>query len=131
MNSGFERSGMVIRVVETNGEHQSVQFRTFAPMAIAAIGRLPDTVEDRSAPALLQRKGRTEAVTKLRAPGARAALAELARKAARWATDSGRRLSADPEIPDSMGDREGRWSAGRAPVRRALRVRSAFHHPPP
>ncbi len=107
LNSGFERSGEVIRVVEVQGEHQPVRFRTFAPLALAGIGALPSTLEDRAVPVVLQRKGAAETATKLRAPGARAALADLARKLARWSGDRARFLPTDPAIPDAMGDREG------------------------
>ena len=107
LNSGFERSGEVLRVVEVKGEHQPVRFRTFAPLALAGIGSLPSTLEDRAVPVSLQRKGARETAMKLRAPGARAALAELARKLARWAQDRGPRLPSDPPVPDAMGDREG------------------------
>lgn len=107
LNSGFERNGEVIRVAEIGGEHQPVRFRTFAPLALAGIGQLPGTLEDRAIPVPLQRKGAGESVTKLRAPGARAGLADLARKLARWAADRGRLLPLDPAIPDAMNDREG------------------------
>ena len=107
LNSGFERSGSVIRTAEVNGEHQPLIFRTFAPLALACIGKLPDTLEDRAVPVVLQRKGAAEKADKLRSPGARAALADLARKLARWAGDRGRTLSLNPSIPDAMGDREG------------------------
>ena len=107
LNSGFERSGEVIRVVEKDGEHQPIRFRTFAPVALAGIGALPATLEDRAVPVVLQRKGAREATTKLRAPGARSALADLARKLARWAADRGPALTLNPDIPEAMGDREG------------------------
>lgn len=107
LNSGFERSGEVIRVVEVQGEHQPVRFRTFAPVALACIGALPSTLEDRAVPVALQRKGASETATKLRAPGARAALADLARKLARWAGDRGPVLPLNPAVPEAMGDREG------------------------
>jgi len=107
LNSGFERSGEVIRVVEVQGEYQPVRFRTFAPLALAGIGALPSTLEDRAVPVVLKRKGAKETVTKLRAPGARAALTDLARKLARWSRDRGPLLSLDPAIPEAMGDREG------------------------
>lgn len=107
LNSGFERSGEVVRVVEIRGEHQPVRFRTFAPVALAGIGTLPATLEDRSVPIALQRKAAAETVTKLRAPGARPALHDLARKATRWAADRGRHLDQNPDIPDALGDREG------------------------
>jgi putative DNA primase/helicase len=107
LNSGFERSGEVIRVVEMDGEHQPVRFATFAPVALAGIGALPGTLEDRALPVVLQRKGAGETVQKLRAPGARAALHDLARRLARWSGDRARHLPTDPPVPDALGDREG------------------------
>lgn len=107
LNSGFERSGEVIRVVEVQGEHQPIRFATYAPVALAGIGALPGTLEDRAVPVVLQRKGAAETVVKLRAPGARAALHDLARQLARWSADRGGRLSTDPAVPEAMGDREG------------------------
>ena len=107
LNSGFERSGEVIRVIEVKGEWRPTRFATFCPVALAGIGALPGTLEDRAMPVVLQRKAATEVVVKLRASGARAALADLARRCARWAEDWGRRLTVDPAIPDALGDREG------------------------
>ena len=107
LNSGFERSGNVIRVAEVKGEHQPLQFATFAPCALAAIGDLPTTLADRSVPIRMIRKTAGETVHKLRAGQFRAGLADLARKAARWAGDNMAALSADPAIPEAMGDREG------------------------
>ena len=107
LNSGFEASGEVVRVVEIQGEHQPIRFATYCPVALAGIGALPGTLEDRALPVVLQRKAAAETVTKLRAQGARAALHDLARKLARWAADRRRHLPADPPVPDAMGDREG------------------------
>ena len=106
LNSGFHRSGFVVRVQEIEGEHQPVQFATFAPVAFAGIGQLPDTLEDRSVPIVLQRKGAGETVDRLRAPGARTHLAELAAKLARWAEDQGPALGTDPPMPSELNDRE-------------------------
>ena len=106
LNSGFHRSGFVVRVAEIEGEHQPVQFTTFAPVAFAGIGQLPDTLEDRSVPIVLQRKGVGENVDRMRAPGARAHLAELAAKLARWAADEGPELGTDPPMPPELNDRE-------------------------
>jgi putative DNA primase/helicase len=107
LNSGFEQSGAVMRIAEINGQYQPVQFATFAPVALAGIGKLPGTLEDRAIPIALQRKSATERVAKLRTKGARAALQDLARKLARWAADRGDALPEDPAVPDAMGDREG------------------------
>ncbi|MCK8784136.1 DUF3631 domain-containing protein [Roseomonas sp. NAR14] len=107
MNSGFEQSGEVIRIVEVQGDLRPTRFATFAPMALAAIGEFPSTLEDRAVPVVLQRKPATEIVTKLRAPGARARLAVLARQLARWAQDRAGHLPTNPAVPDALGDREG------------------------
>lgn len=106
LNSGFEQSGAVIRVVEIQGEHTPVQFCTFAPVLLAGIGRIPETLEDRAVPIQLERKLADQTVIKLRAPGARAALGNIARKLARWAQDDAHRLNADPVMPDELNDRE-------------------------
>ena len=84
-----------------------LRFATFCPVALAGIGKLPDTLADRCVPITLQRKAASETVTKLRAPGARAALHNAARHLARWAADRGAHLPLDPPVPDEMGDREG------------------------
>jgi hypothetical protein len=107
LNSGFERSGEVIRVAEIEGALRPVRFATFCPVALAGIGKLPDTLADRCVPITLQRKSAAETVVKLRAPGARATLHNAARCLARWSADRAARLPLDPAVPDAMGDREG------------------------
>jgi hypothetical protein len=107
LNSGSEASGEVVRVMEIKGELQPVRFATCCPVALAGIGALPDTLEDRALPVVLQRKAVSDVVTKLRSPGARPALRDIARKLARWSGDRRRYLSVDPHVPEAMGDREG------------------------
>lgn len=107
LNSGFEASGNVIRVVEMNGEHVPVQFATFCPVALAAIGRLPETLEDRSVPVRLERKAADQRVVKFRDAGARDQMAEIGRKLARWAKDGAGKLRQSPAIPAALNDREG------------------------
>jgi putative DNA primase/helicase len=107
LNSGFERSGQVIRIVERNGEHVPVMFGTFCPVALAAIGELPATLGDRAVPIRLERKAASEKVQKMRAAGNRAALSDLARKLTRWSADASSALATDPGLPEAMSDREG------------------------
>ena len=137
LNSGFERSGTAIRVTEVKGEQQPLQFSTFAPCALAAIGDLPPTLADRSVPIRMIRKTAGETVHKLRTGQFRADLADLARKAARWAGDNMAALATDPAIPDAMGDREGDISvpllaiadhAGAAWAERGRRALLALFH---
>ncbi len=108
LNSGFEASGMVVRTEEVRGSLEPKEFCTFAPVAIACIGALPDTLADRAIPIAMRRAGPGEGrPAKLRAPGARERLARLGRMAERWAQDNRERLSLTPDIPERMGDREG------------------------
>jgi hypothetical protein len=105
LNSGFERSGAVIRTEEVRGELRPVRFPTFAPVALAAIGQLPTTLADRAIPVVMQRKAASERVEKLRDGRNRANLVDIARMLSRWAADVW--LSTNPAIPTAMGDREG------------------------
>lgn len=57
VNSGYERSGAVIRCVPTpdGKNYAEVMFRTFAPVLLAGIGGFHDTVLDRAIVAKLER----------------------------------------------------------------------------
>jgi len=108
LNAGFESTGRVLRVEEAQRELRPRAFRCFAPVALAGIGRMPGTLEDRSIPIVLQRaeaESRSR-LTKLRAPGARDALASLARQCARWAADSRDCLPLAPDVPSALNDRQ-------------------------
>jgi len=108
LNAGFEANGRVLRVEEAQGELRPRVFRCFALVALAGIGRMPGTLEDRSLPIVLQRaeEASRSRLTKLRAPGARDALAALARQCARWAADSRDRLPLAPDVPSALNDRQ-------------------------
>jgi hypothetical protein len=107
LNSGFERDGQVIRVVEIDGEHVPVGFSTYCPVALASIRHMPVTVADRAIRAELQRKRPDEKIEKLRLRGNKAALATLAGQLARWASDSRDRLDDNPATPEALDDRQG------------------------
>lgn len=70
LNSCHNRqSAKVIRTV--GDDHEPRQFSTWAPVVLAAIGKLPDTVEDRSLRIDLQRKAKTDTVCNLPRHGRR------------------------------------------------------------
>jgi putative DNA primase/helicase len=96
LNSGHRRGGNVVRLVGDG--HEPRQFSTFAPVAIAMIGKLPNTLADRSIPIRLRRRRPDEKVQSFRADRTDD-LERLASMAARWAIDheSGVR-DADPEM---------------------------------
>lgn len=105
LNSGHSRtSAYVIRTV--GEDHEPARFPTWAPKAIACIGKLPGTLTDRSVEIRLQRA----------MPGAKPKrylprrvadqMASLCSRAARWAADHLNGLTdADPRLPDVLHDR--------------------------
>lgn len=104
LNSGHEPSGHVLRVV--GDDHEPRVFATFAPVAIALIGRPPATIEDRSIPILMRRRTRDEKIDKLRARAVQPVLAPMRRRIMRWVLDHAAELrEAQPENPEALHDR--------------------------
>ena len=57
LNAGYRRGGVTSVLVPTKGGNwQPMDFPVFSPKAIAGIGKLPDTVADRSIPIVLRRR---------------------------------------------------------------------------
>jgi hypothetical protein len=105
LNAGHRRDGAVARCVETTEGYEVRQFSAWAPAALAAIGRLPNTLEDRSIIIRLERKLPGEKVEALRINRTER-LKMLAQRAARFALDNATALAeADPEIPQGIENR--------------------------
>jgi putative DNA primase/helicase len=103
LNSGHRRDGYVIRVV--GDDHEPRKFNTFAPCAIAAIGKLPGTIADRSIAVTLQRRRPSEPITPFRFDRVDH-LNHAAERIMRWAGDNAERIwDADPTVPDGMINR--------------------------
>jgi putative DNA primase/helicase len=104
LNSGHRQGGSTLRCVGDDFEPRA--FSTWAPCAIAMIGKLPDTLQDRSVAVRLRRRRPDEAVERLRIDRAQD-LKDLARKIARWVADHMVSLSAadDPAMPASLSNR--------------------------
>lgn len=104
INSGHNRaSAFVIRTV--GEDHEPRAFSTWAPKAIAMIGKMHPTLASRSITIELRRKGAGETVEPLR-QSHRAELDVLRRKAARWAADNHDYLRhAEPDIPVGLVNR--------------------------
>ena len=105
LNAGHTRS--TAQVVRTVGDdHEPRVFRTFCPKAIAAIGELPGTIEDRAIIVRMKRRAPGEHVERLRRDRIESELEPLRRKAARWAADNGSAVrDADPNVPTTLNDR--------------------------
>jgi putative DNA primase/helicase len=111
LDSGHNRhTASVIRTV--GDDYEPRPFATWAPKAIAHIGRLPATLESRSIHVELRRMGPAETVEPLR-PDRLDHLETHRRKARRWALDNDTTLrSAEPEMPMGLrGRRADNWRA--------------------
>ena len=116
VNSGHRRdSASVLRNV--GDDHEPRSFSTWSPMVIAAIGTLPDTIEDRSIVVSMRRKQPGEMVQRLRwnsrdGETVKVQLQTVARALARWSFDHTRTLKdIDPAIPHGLHDRAAdNWS---------------------
>ncbi len=104
LNAGHYRpTAAVIRNV--GDDHEARIFRVWAPVAIALIGRLPATLEDRAIVIPMRRRKPDERVEKLWLHRL-TELEPLRRMAVRWAADHTETLrAADPEIPGWLHDR--------------------------
>jgi len=111
LNSGHNRDGAW--VIRTVGEdHEPMRFATWAPKAVALIGRLPATLEDRAIEIQMRRRRPDERVEKFR--GDRDfGLRDINRQAAKWASDHMDSLrERDPALPDELHDRAAdNWRA--------------------
>lgn len=104
LNSGHAPDqAYIIRLV--GDDHEPRRFRTWAPKAIALIGKLPATLADRSIVIQLRRKLPDENIVRLRdADSAR--IEALTRMMARWVQDNLASLKgARPEAPKELHDR--------------------------
>lgn len=104
LNSGHTRdAAYVLRTV--GDEHEPRRFSTWAAKAVAMIGRLADTLADRSIVIPMRRRALGEHVERLRLDRPDA-FEEMRRRATRWSADNHAELrDADPEMPGDLGDR--------------------------
>jgi putative DNA primase/helicase len=99
LNSGYRRnSAYVIRA--------DAIYSTWAPVAVAMIGRLPSTLEDRAIAVRLKRRRQDEVIAPFRFDQTDG-LGQLGRMAARWAADNLEKIkNTDPAMPTTLQNRE-------------------------
>jgi hypothetical protein len=104
LNSGHARDTAF--VIRCDGEAMEPRkFSTWGPKAVACIGKLAATLQDRSIVISMRRRKPSERVTKLRARDTEAFLT-LRQKAARWSADNIERLrETPPHVPETLNDR--------------------------
>jgi putative DNA primase/helicase len=108
LNSSFNKRGAVVlkSVSLPGGGWETRQFSTWAPTCVAGIGKMSDTVEDRSVIIRLERKLRDVKVKRLRGKDG-GELIVLARKLARFVSDNELAIrSAEPDVPATLNDRQ-------------------------
>jgi putative DNA primase/helicase len=107
LNSGHRKGDYFVRTV--GDDHEPRRFSTYSPAAIAMIGRLPDTLNDRSVELSLYRRKTNEPVQLFRCDRANS-LTILARKMARWAVDNAAALKdADPDMGEVQNRTADNW----------------------
>lgn len=85
INAGFQRGTPVLRTVGPN--HTPTEFHVFAPVVMAAIGRLPDTITDRAVNIRLRRRKPSEPVSPFRQSRDLPGLHDLREQLAEWVRD--------------------------------------------
>ena len=105
INAGHTRA--TAQVIRTVGEkHEPRIFSTWCAKLVALIGRLPDTLMDRSIIIRMRRRTPSEQVERLRDDRLKKICLSHKRQLVRWATDHEETLKqADPEVPLELNDR--------------------------
>jgi len=105
LNAGWFRPTAV--VVRCEGEDAEPRvFNVFGPVALAAIGELPDTLNDRCLRIKMRRRGGGEETEPFAQERFFRETADLRRKLARWARDNFSKVrAADPAVPEGLNDR--------------------------
>jgi hypothetical protein len=104
INSGHRHGGSVLRAIGDDYEPRA--FSTYSACAIALIGKLPDTLHDRSVVIDLKRRLPSETISPFRADRV-GQLDVLARQAARWCRDHADEVAnVDPPMPAGIYNRE-------------------------
>jgi hypothetical protein len=106
INAGHCRAtAKVLRTVETPDGYEVREFAVWGPIVLAAIGHLPDTIDDRSIKIAMRRRRPDASIERLRLDRIEQ-YRPLAQRAARWATDHLNALrAADPAVPGELHDR--------------------------
>ena len=104
LNAGYRRGSSVVRSARKGPGTE--RYSVFAPVVLAGIGSLPDTVADRAIPIRMKRRADGEPVEKFRRRDVEAEACELRIRIGLWADKHVDVLaSVRPGMPDVLGDR--------------------------
>src|SRR5829696_1162016 len=106
LNAGFRRGGVASLCVGQGANITYEDFPVYCPKAIAGIGKLPDTVADRSIPIELRRRRPSEKVERFRLRKVGPEALPIQHDVRAWAQAHLLSLSrAEPSLPDELDDR--------------------------
>lgn len=106
VNAGYRRGATVPRVEMTGKTRDVRQFPAFAPVALAGIGDLPDTIIDRSIVISMKRRAPNEQVESFRQRRAERETADLKDWLQAWSDANVDRIEDDePDLPEGIVDR--------------------------
>ena len=108
LNTGYRKGGKISCCVGKGAETMFKDFSTFSAKAIAGIGKLPDTVADRSIPIRLKRAVKAEGgVQRFRRREIAAEAAQLGSQIGTFALTITEAIKeARPQMPDELTDRQ-------------------------
>lgn len=107
LNSGYRRSGIYSCCTGQGANLTYKDFPTFCVKAIAGIGKLPDTVADRSIPIRLRRAAKGERGGRFRKRIVKPLAEPLRQELEQWAAIYTPRLfEANPTLPEELSDRQ-------------------------
>lgn len=104
LNAGYERGNPVI--VCAKGGGGIAQFDVYCPKVLAGIGALPDTIQSRCIPIMMQRRAGDETIERLDDEEPDAKFAELKSRVERWTIQSADAIDkAKANFPEALSDR--------------------------
>jgi hypothetical protein len=107
LNTGFERGGSYSICVQSGNDWESKDFPTFSPKAIAGIGKLPPTIQDRAIPIRLKRALRDEKRERFRERKVKPEADRLRQRVCEWVNQNLATLSdSEPQLPEQLNDRQ-------------------------
>ncbi len=107
LNSGHRRDGRVSVCGPRSAGYQPTDFSVFCPKVISGIGKLPETIADRSIPIRLKRKAPGEKVDRFRAKLVSGVANSLKERLRSWVSTRLQDLKdARPELPECLSDRQ-------------------------
>jgi Protein of unknown function (DUF3631) len=104
LNAGHRRGNKVARCVGSSNEIED--FEAYCAKLLAGIGALPDTVADRSVPIRMERRKKSEPVSRFILRDVEPEAEALRERIAEWVAAHGEDLgNARPSMPDELSDR--------------------------